>query len=325
MLKKLFGALVLLTTVLTATAQAPESKICITPYLCEEVALPQGALNSMNNKLLQMATQNNFGSRSNDFVLTVNTTVADKQITASVPAQYIVDLELTFYVVGIAEQVIVNQTAVSVRGIGRTNDRAYISAINHINPRTPALRRFMTEAREKIVDYYATRVPVLCSKAQSLADRGEYEKALGVLGTIPESVEEYPMIAEKMTATYVQMLDKYATVSLQTAKSKMVLKDYEGALEELGYVDPMSSRFDEACKMVDTIKATLDAREQAEMAARLEQMEMQREMAQKMHDDEMMMRKKQLEASQKSASERASAQMDSTTNSLQSWLFGKLQ
>lgn len=328
MLKKLFGAFALLVSVFAATAQTPGDKIGITPYLCEEDGLPDGAVNAMNAKLLQMTTQNHFGSMSQEFVLTVKTTVADKQITPTVPARYIVDLDLTFYVVGVAEQVIVAQTTVNLRGLGTTDDRAYIGAINRINPRSPELRRFMESARGKIVDYYAARVPVLLAKACSLADRSEYEQALAVLGTIPESVEEYPMVAEKMTDIYIRMIDKYAAVSIRTAKSKLVTKDYEGALEELGYVDPMSARFDESCRMVDQVKAALDVREKAEMQARLDELDARRKMALKMHEDEMMLRRMQLEASQKNASEKAresqSAAMDTTFNTLKKWLFGKL-
>ena len=67
-----------------------------------------------------------------------------------------------------------------------------------------------------------------------------------------------------------------------------------------------------------------DAKEQAEMQARLEQMEAQRELALKMHDDEVMLRRMQIEASQKTAEKQASASDAATQSALKNWLFGKL-
>lgn len=301
-----------------------QDRIGLTPYVCTELQLPSDAMNSLNQKLLQMATQNGFGSLSGEFVLTVNPMVVDKQMTSTVPAQHIVDLEVSLYVVGVEERVVVGETSLRVRGLGRSEGKAYIAAVNRINPRSPAVRAFMNSARERIVDYYAGRVPVLLAKAQSLADRADYEGALAVLAVVPESVDEYPMVAERMSGIYTQMVDKYAAVSIQEAKSKIALRDYEGALDALLYVDPLSTRFDEASRMVDGIRRTIDAKEQAELQARLEQMEYQREQAQRAHDDEVMLRKMQIEASQKSA-EATAARAGATDSAFKSWLFGKLK
>lgn len=321
-MKKILEAVVLLTIPLFSAAQ---SQVCLTPYVCDELRLPADARNSLEQKMLQMTTQNNFGSAAGEFILTVNPMVVDKQATATVPVQYIVDLEVSFYVVGMQEQVIVDETSVRVRGIGRTEGKAYIAAVNRINARTPALRQFMDSAREKIVDYYAGRVPVLLAKAQSQADRADYEGALATLAVVPESVPEYPTVAERMAGIYTQMVDKYATVSIQEAKSKIALRDYEGALDALLYVDPTSTRFDEAARMVDGIRNTIDAREQAELQARLERMEYQREMAQRAHDDEMMLRKMQIDASQKTAGAVLAVASDVAQGTLKDWLFGKLK
>ena len=248
----------------------------------------------------------------------------DKQVTATAPAQYIVELEVSVYVVNLQEQLLAAETSFVVKSIESSEHKAMIRAINRINARTPVVRQFMTSAREKIVDYYATRIPMIVAKAQSLADRDDYEAALAALAAVPESLDDYPMVAEKMTAVYTQMVDKFATVSIQEAKSKIALRDYEGALDALLYVDPSSTRFEEAARMVDSIKGTIDAREQAEMQVRLNQMEAQRELALKMHDDEVMLRRMQIEASQKTAEKRASGSDAATQSALKSWLFGKL-
>ncbi len=301
-----------------------EERIAITPMVCDALDLPPDARAALNQKLLQMTVQNGFGATGGSFILTADIRTVDKQVTATAPAQYIVELEVSVYVVNLQEQLLAAETSFVVKSIESSEHKAMIRAINRINARTPVVRQFMTSAREKIVDYYATRIPMIVAKAQSLADRDDYEAALAALAAVPESLDDYPMVAEKMTAVYTQMVDKFATVSIQEAKSKIALRDYEGALDALLYVDPSSTRFEEAARMVDSIKGTIDAREQAEMQVRLNQMEAQRELALKMHDDEVMLRRMQIEASQKTAEKRASGSDAATQSALKNWLFGKL-
>ena len=273
MIRKIVQIVALTCLPMFVMAQTPETKIAITPYVCDEIEIPMEAHNTLDKKLLQIASQNDFASQSGEFVLTVNTLILDRLTTATIPAQHVVDMELSFYVVNVMEKVIVAEQTLSIRGMGRTEAKAYIGAINRVNPRSPQMRQFMQTAREKIVDYYITRVPVLIAKAQSLTARADYKGALAVLGTIPECVEEYPMVAERMTKVYIQMVDKYAAVSIQEAKTKLAREDWDGALESLLYVDPMSTRFDEATQMIDRIRDNLNPDRIAEMEAKIKELE----------------------------------------------------
>lgn len=312
---------------LTAMAQVNNGqRIAITPAVCDDLPLPTEAKKALSQKLLQMTTQNGFGATSGAFVLTANVSTVDKIVSTTVPPQIIVDLQVSVYIVNLSENIIAAETSFNVRGMDTSDAKAQIKAINRINAKSPEVRAFMNSAREKIIDYYSGRVPTIIAKAQSLSDRGEYEEAIAILAAVPESLEEYPLVVEKMTATYTQMVDKFAAIALQDAKSKIAMKDYAGALDALMAVDPSSTRFSEATKMVDSIKQTLDEKERAEMQARLDQMKSQQELAQKMHDDEVMLQNKQIEASKKSAEEQIHKESSGKKlqNALSKWLFGDL-
>ncbi len=323
----LICALVCLAPSWLAAQAQQEQRIAITPVVCEALDIPADAQAALNRKLLQMTTQNGFGATGGPFILTADVRTVDAMTTATAPVQYVMTLEVTAYVVNLQEQLIVGETSFEVKAIENSESKAIVRAINQINPRTPTVRKFMSGAREKIIDYYATRVPTIVAKAQSLADRGDYEEALSVLAAVPECLDDYPMVAEKMTAVYTQMVDKFAAVSIQEAKSKIALRDYPAALDALLYVDPTSTRFDEATQMVESIKQRIDAAERAEMEARLKRIEAQQELALKMHDDEVMLRRMQIEASQKQAAQHAteSASSPAQQESLKNWLFGKLK
>ena len=320
MIRKIIIALAFSVFALNAIAQVDNGqRIAIIPTVCDDLKLPEEAKKALSQKLLQMTTQNGFGATSGSFVLTANVHTIDKVVSGTVPPQFIIDLEVSVYVVNLNENIIAAETSFEVRGMDSTEGRALAKAINRINAKSPAVREFMASAREKIIDYYSGRIPAIIAKAQSLSDRGEYEEAISILAAVPESLEEYPMVAEKMTATYTQMVDKFATVALQDAKSKIALKDYAGALDALMAVDPSSTRFKEADAMVETIKRTIEEKERAAMQA-------QKELAQKMHDDEVMLQKMQIEASKKSAEQQMQSESagKKLQNTLSKWLFGDL-
>lgn len=325
--KLILNTALILSFMLFFNAWAVCQTIAITPAVCEDLPIPQNAKKTLNQKLLQIATQNGFGATGGPFVLTANVIEENKTVSGTIPAQFIVDLEVSVYIVNLTENILVAETSFNVRGMDVSENKAYNNAINRINARTPAVRQFMASSREKIIDYYAGRIPALIAKAQSLSDRGEYEEAISVLAVIPENLAEYPMVAEKMTALYTAMVDRYADMAIQDAKGKIALKNYSAAVDALMVVDPTSTRFSKASEMVESIKNTIDEKEKAEMQAKLEQIKAQQELAQKMHDDEVMLKKMQIEASQKTAESRMLAQTagDVLQNSLSSWLFGNLK
>lgn len=336
MIRKIFTALLFSALTLNAMAQVDNGqRIAITPVVCDDLPLAAEAKNALSQKLLQMTTQNGFGATSGAFVLTATVNIVDKMVTSTIPAQIVVDLQVSAYIVNLTENFIAAETTFNVRGMDTTDTRAQVKAINSINAKSTAVRKFMASAREKIIDYYSGCVTTIIAKAQSLADRGEYEEAIAVLAGVPENLEEYPIVAEKMTAIYTQMVDRFAAVALQDAKSKIALKDYIGALDALMAVDPSSTRFSEASTMVDTIKMEIEElekaakrekeeREMREYQLRLKEIEAKKELAMKFHDDEVMLRKAQIEASKKSSEQSMKSERSTqrVQKALSEWLLG---
>lgn len=301
--------------------------VAITPAVASNLDLPEYAKKALYQKLIQIVTQNGFGSTSGDLVLTANVLITDKQMTGTVPAQYIVSMEVSFYLLNIQEEVVLDETSVTLKGIDKAENRAMAQAMNSLNPRSPAIRNFMSQCRTKVLDYYTTRIPALLAKAKSLADRANYEEALAVLSAVPESVDEYPAIAEQMVNIYLKKVDKDAASLIQEAKAQMTVKDYVSALNALISVDPSSSRFAEATKMISNVKQTMDAEAKAAAEAQLAQYEAEMEAAQKAHDDNVMLEKLRIEAAKKAGAtyNQSSASTEALSNRLSSWFLGKFK
>ena len=234
-------------------------------------------------------------------------------------------MEISVYVVAVAEQTIIAETAVPVRGIGASESKAYISAINRLSPRTPAMRNFMNSCRERIVDYYAQRVPVLIAKAQSLADREQYVEAVAVLDAIPESVPEYASVASLKVELATQLLDRVAETAMQRAKVEMVKGNYAEAMDALVAVNPASNKAKEAYAMIDQVAAKMSEAERAAREAELARLEQEREASQRAFDNQMVLEKMRLEASSKAAESARSAAAEVSLSGINAWLFGKLK
>lgn len=294
--------------------------IGITPMLSSYLNLPSDAVRSLELKLTQIATQNGFGSYSGQFVLTSNVVLINKEATATAPIQNMVELEVSFFVVNVMENVIVDEMSYTVKGIDRLENKAFIRAINEIKPKNAQVRLFMNNVREQIITYYNTRIPALLAKAKGLSDRTEYDEALAVLASIPESVDQYPMVADQMVAIYQKKIDREANSLLIEAKGYMTVGDYENAIYYLSCVDPNSSKFKEAHGMLNQIRGELTAQQAEAKQKEIEDMEV----AMKKYDDAVMLEKMRIESAQKVGVESAKSQ-GSLADSLNKWFFGKFK
>lgn len=257
---------------LLLSAQTQAERVAITPLVGDNLGLPTAVNESLGTKLMQMATTNGFGATGGDLVLTAKVNMVDKQVTATAPAQFVVELETSVYVVSLAENIVIAETSFVTKAIDKNENKAIAKAVSQINTKSPIVRNFMNSVREGVVDYYTTRVPAIMAQANSLAKRGEYDAAIAALSAIPQSLDDYPTVAERMSNIYIEKLDKMATMSIQNAKAAIALGNYEEALSHLVYVHPYSAKLAEADALVAQIKRSLDKDGMAQLQEQLDLM-----------------------------------------------------
>lgn len=329
MKKNLFSAVLLVLCLCNGRGQellSSREMIAVTPVVPEGLEMPDDARQLLKHKLLQAATQNGFGSISGDIALTANVVTTNKQVTGTVPEQYILSLEVSLMVVDAVSGTIVNEVNVPLKGISEDENKTMVSAIGFINPRRPNIRNFMSASRDKLLDYYTTRIPVLIEKAQSLAKRDAFDEALAVLAVVPESVKEYKAVSDQMVAIYLKKIDREGETLLRTAKAKMAQHDLTGALAELVKVNPSSASFAKADDMIETIRKKADDQEKMDMEQEMKQMEEARENLRKEQADNVMLEKMRIEAAKKAGDEYAkknTPDMDSLVNKWFAEKFGK--
>ncbi len=156
-----------------------------------------------------------------------------------------------------------------------SESKAYVQALNQVNPRSPKIRMFMQSCREKIVEYYNTYLPAKLKKADALATQGDYAGAVEVLASFPDCVDGYDKVAEKIAEYYQKEIDLEAQYTINEAKALMVKEDYASVLDVLSTVNPLSTKSPEALAMINKVDQIAKARK----AAELEQKALERQQA----------------------------------------------
>lgn len=257
MKKNLFIILAIVMSAGSLMAQNAAStayRIPLSTYVVNDGTLNSTAHSALERKTGSMATVNGYGATSGEFLLAVEGGILDCTPTSTVPVKYIVSVELSASVINTLEEIVVDSKIFSLKGIGTSQEQAALNAINQLNPRSDDCVKFMTEARAKIKTYYKHQLPNIKAKALSASQRGDYKLALAILGVVPESLPEYPEIAQMMTDFYQTMIDHEAAEMLQEAKAAYAKRDYHLALEILGKISPLSNKYEEADALI--IKVT---------------------------------------------------------------------
>lgn len=337
MRRKLYG-LLLASLIIPVTAWSQgntlssKEMVAITPVVCEGAELPADAERALMMKMNQMVTANGMGASSLRYALVPNIVVVDKQTTGTIPVQFIVSLEVSFYVLDVTEEIIVAETSFTTRGIDRMEHKAVIQAINQIASRSPQVKTFMERSRSKIIDYYTTRIPALLQKAQSLADREQYNEAIALLAAVPESVDEYPLVAEQMSAIYKKSLDQTAVGAIQQAKGAIALKNYEEAFEALQKVNPLSSYSKEAFAMIESVHQQLAEEERQQKEEEMRRYEDQLRQNEQARQDAVALQRLQLETAREAGASvtaavtsAASGSDESFNDKVNKWFLSKFK
>ena len=119
----------------------------------EAESFPQGAKAMIENKLTQLLTKNGIAGLDylGQFVLTVTTTPLDKDIIPGPPQKISEKMEMNLYIVDAYARTIFSSTAITVRGIGETENKCYLNAISHMPLQTPQMAQFVAEGKQKII------------------------------------------------------------------------------------------------------------------------------------------------------------------------------
>lgn len=219
--------------------------------------IPQSARQLLANKMGQIAVQNGMGASAANprFCIVPMVNVLSKEITPTAPPMQALNLDVTFYIVDVSSQMIFSQTNIQVKGVGQTEDKAYMQALKNLNVKAGQFKGFVEKGKEKIIEYYNAQCDVVLKGAQALAGQKKYEEALFVLLSVPDVCREcFDKSMDLSTEIYKQYANYKCTEYMAGAKAAWANMNADKAAEFLGKITPDMECYNDATQLVEEIK-----------------------------------------------------------------------
>jgi hypothetical protein len=238
------------------------------PAAAEEI--PQIAVKNLENKLSRIVTSNGLGAGSNQrFIISANVNVLTKDITPTAPPMHAYTLDVTFYIGDGIDGKLFSTTSITLKGVGETDTKAYISALKNIKENNPDFKSFIATGKQKILDYYRTNCDLILKEAKTYSSTNDYERSIASLMAVPmANTACYNKALDESLSNYKKMIDRDCKIKLNEANAIWSAgQSYESASSAaavLASVDPDASCFSEVKTLYSSIKSRvteIDTRE----------------------------------------------------------------
>ena len=237
------------------------ARITLAAYVPQQIdKMPDAARSILANKLNQIVTQNGMGGAANNerFIITANVNVISKDLTATAPPMTALVLEVTLYIGDGFVGTKFSSTSISVKGVGESETKAYISALKGISPTNSNIQSFVGNGKSKIIEYYNSKCDFIIKEAQTLVSQNNFEEAIFKLTSVPEVCKEcYDKCLDAVGPIYQKQIDRVCKSKLMEANTAWnAAQDSYGADIAggiLAQIDPNASCYKEALALSNKI------------------------------------------------------------------------
>ena len=176
-----------------STSSDDFSRISINTYLPDNVLsdFPK-ARRLLKSKIKSITSRNGMGS--NDayprFVMSGNVNTLFSETLDGLPPKYIKTIEVTLSIGDAIEGVEFLSESLELRGVDDREDQAFISGIKKLSPRNKIIKKFVENAKNKIIEYYNSKCDFILKEAETLQNNKDYDNALSKLFEVPDVCKE---------------------------------------------------------------------------------------------------------------------------------------
>lgn len=150
--------------------------------------IPDRILDMVNSRLATAIASNRISPSSpySQFFITAKFNHITEHAVPGPPKQFVIHSLLTLYIGDIENHNLLCSKAFELKGVGTSPQRALINSLQVVNVSNKNLGQFISEGRDKIVDYYNKNYNDIVAKANKAAHLNNYEEALSQICRIPE-------------------------------------------------------------------------------------------------------------------------------------------
>ena len=225
----------------------------------EKSHVPASAARILKNKMSQIVTQGGMGgSIMQRFIVTANVNLLTQDITPTAPPMHAYTVEITFYIGDGVNGTLFSSASVTAKGVGETEDKAYIAALKSVRANDAALAEMIATGKRRILEYYNSQCDMILAKARSMAETQRYEDALFELMSVPEVCKEcYEKAMKETAAVYQSQIDAECAQLLGEARSEwnsgQDVAAAERASKPLAEINPKAECYAEAVALSEEI------------------------------------------------------------------------
>jgi hypothetical protein len=248
------------------------NRLALTVWIPETIdGLTPAAEQNLQNKLAQILSRSGIFAEENAsrFILTANVITIDKHVLPTAPPKFMYTMDVTLYIGDGVEGKQFSSYNTTVSGVGNTETKAYMTALANIKTNDNNFQRFITQGKNKIIDYFNAQCDVTLRQADVFAGMDNHEQALHLLMSVPDVCTE--CWDKAMTAAlpiYQAQIDFQCRSLLLQATNVWNAGQNWNAAERAGRImssiNPYASCFGDVMKLAGTIEnrvREVDARE----------------------------------------------------------------
>lgn len=187
----------------------------------EDGLVPMESRSIMETKLQQIATANGISDLGNlsRFILVPKISVIGKEVLSTAPIQVVLSLEVTLCIGDAQTSHMYATKSFLVKGVGRNINKAYIAALKTISPKNAGVINFITQGKQKIIDYYNTNCDLILRQVDRFESQEKYEQALALLVNVPVQSNCFSQVRSDLQRVYKQVIDRQCAKYLMSAKA----------------------------------------------------------------------------------------------------------
>lgn len=231
-------------------------RIIINTYL-EENQIIKSAQKIFINKLNQIVTKNGIGGNKSypRFILTGNIDEIFKEVTSSAPPMYVLTLNINLYIGDAIEGRIFSSESFELKTVGRSYQKAYISAISKIKPKKEEIQNLMINGKNKIIEYYNSQCDFIIKEAIKEASTQNFNSAIYRLTEIPKVCKDcFNRSMDQAIVVFKQKLEFECEKSIANANSEIALKNWKKAASSLSNITPDLNCYLKASTLLNKIE-----------------------------------------------------------------------
>lgn len=164
-----------------------------------------------------------------------------KETLPGPPMQTVVNTSLTLMVADIFDNKVFASETFDLKGVGTSEQRAYINALNQINGRNSRFDQFINNASRKVISYFDANYKSLLAKAESAAKMHDYDKAIYFASLIPECSSGYAAAEKSLQSYFQKFIDDEGHQLLRKARGEFSMHpNAAGAARAYEYLSQIS-------------------------------------------------------------------------------------